>query len=119
MYRSNMLPTIIGWLLTVPEKLDYNTRMARPRKDGRLRMDTDLRIPVTSEQKALISEAIADEPEGMAAWARAVLLQAARKKVEGRQSRSQEDSGTVDTAVNLKGRAESGTVGAGGRPSGQ
>jgi hypothetical protein len=44
-------------------------------------MDTDLRIPVTSEQKALITEATGDEPEGMAAWARAVLMEAARRKL--------------------------------------
>ena len=44
-------------------------------------MDTDLRIPVTSEQKALIQQATADEAEGMAAWARAVLLLAAKRKV--------------------------------------
>jgi hypothetical protein len=43
-------------------------------------MDTDLRIPLTSEQKQLITDATRDEPEGMAAWARAILLQAARKK---------------------------------------
>ena len=60
--------------------------MARPRKDGRLRMDTSLRIPVTSEQKALITEATADEPEGMAAWVRAVALDAARRKL-GRDKR--------------------------------
>jgi hypothetical protein len=58
--------------------------MARPPKNGRLRMDTDLRIPVTSEQKALIMEATEDEPEGMAAWARAVLSEAARKKIAKR-----------------------------------
>lgn len=46
-------------------------------------MDTDLRIPLTSEQKAVIAEATKDEPEGMAAWARALLLAAARKKVGG------------------------------------
>lgn len=57
--------------------------MARPRKAGSLRMDTDLRIPLTSEQKAVIAEATKDEPEGMAAWARALLLAAARKKVGG------------------------------------
>jgi hypothetical protein len=45
-------------------------------------MDADLRIPVTSEQKQLIVQATSDEPEGMAAWARGVLLQAARKKLE-------------------------------------
>jgi hypothetical protein len=44
-------------------------------------MEASLRIPVTSEQKALIDEATADEPEGMAAWARALLLAAARRKV--------------------------------------
>ena len=55
--------------------------MGRPRKAGRLLMDTDLRIPLTSEQKTLIEEATADAPEGMAAWARAILLEAARKKV--------------------------------------
>ena len=55
--------------------------MGRPRKAGSLRMDTDLRIPLTSEQKALIDEATKDEPEGKAAWARALLLEAARKRV--------------------------------------
>jgi hypothetical protein len=49
-------------------------------------MDTDLRIPVTSEQKTLIQEATADAPEGMAAWARAVLLEAAKKKVNKRET---------------------------------
>jgi hypothetical protein len=63
------------------EKVVYNTLMARPLKTGRMRLDRDLRIPVTGEQKALITEATADEPEGMAAWARAVLLDAARRKL--------------------------------------
>lgn len=43
-------------------------------------MDTDLRIPMTSEQKALIVEATRGEPEGMAAWARRVLLETAKRK---------------------------------------
>lgn len=55
--------------------------MGRPRKAGRLRMDLYLKIPVTAEQKQAIMEATGDEPEGMAAWARAVLLEAARKKM--------------------------------------
>jgi hypothetical protein len=55
--------------------------MARPRKYGELRMDIHLRIPVTSEQMALIDEATADEAGGMAAWARKVLLDAARKRL--------------------------------------
>jgi hypothetical protein len=61
-------------------------------------MDTDLRIPVTSEQKALNSEATAEEPEGMAAWARAILLEAAKKVIDakgraGREGRT-ESAGT-------------------------
>jgi hypothetical protein len=67
--------------LTFLEKIDYNTCMARPRKHGRLRMDTDLRIPLTSEQKALIDQATANEPEGKAAWARAILLEAAKQQI--------------------------------------
>jgi hypothetical protein len=44
-------------------------------------MNTDLRIPLTAEQKSLLDEATADEPEGKAAWARTLLLGAARRKV--------------------------------------
>ncbi|HEV3261225.1 MAG TPA: hypothetical protein VG013_30510 [Gemmataceae bacterium] len=55
--------------------------MARPPKDARLRMDTDLRIPVTAEQKLLITDAVADDPAGFAAWARQVLLRAAEERV--------------------------------------
>jgi hypothetical protein len=75
--------------LTSPEYVYYNCLMARPRKDGRLLMDTDLRIPMTTEQKALISEATSGEPEGMAAWARAVLLEAAKRKIAKSASRKE------------------------------
>ncbi len=44
-------------------------------------MDTDLRIPLTSEQKEIIDEATADEAAGKAAWARAILLEAAKRKL--------------------------------------
>jgi len=44
-------------------------------------MDVYLRIPVTTEQKQVILDATGDEPEGMASWARAVLLEAARRKM--------------------------------------
>ena len=64
--------------------------MPRPRKDRRLRMDADLRIPMTSEQKALIDEATDDEPEGKAAWARAILLRAAQDKVATKRGVAQE-----------------------------
>ena len=36
---------------------------------------------MTDEQKALIDRATADEPEGMAAWARVILLAAAKRKL--------------------------------------
>lgn len=62
------------FLSTIPD-------MARPRKHGELSLDHDLRIPVTVEQKEVIRQAVADEPEGMAAWARAVLLRAARSRL--------------------------------------
>jgi hypothetical protein len=55
--------------------------MVRPTKFGRQRLDTDLRIPLTSEQKAMIDRATADEAEGKAAWARAILLEAAQRKL--------------------------------------
>jgi len=77
------MTTVQGEGLTFLEYFDYNYHMARPRKDGRLRMDTDLRIPLTSEQKALIDKATENEPEGKAAWARAILLGAAERKLAG------------------------------------
>jgi hypothetical protein len=58
---------------------DYNMGMGRPRKYGELRMDTDLRIPLTTEQKALIDAATAGIAEGKAEWARALLLKAAQR----------------------------------------
>jgi hypothetical protein len=60
--------------------------MGRPRKYGDQPMDIDVRIPVTREQHALMREATADEPEGMAAWARALLLGAARRKLAKKNS---------------------------------
>jgi hypothetical protein len=48
-------------------------------------MSIDLRIPVTAEQKQTIMAAIADEPEGFAAWARGVLMAAAARRANGRR----------------------------------
>jgi hypothetical protein len=45
-------------------------------------MDADLRIPVTVEQKRLISEAASAKQLDMAAWARGVLIRAAQPKPE-------------------------------------
>lgn len=55
--------------------------MGRPRKYGALPVDAILKIPVTSEQRELIQEATAGEPGGMAAWARTLLVAAAKRKV--------------------------------------
>ena len=60
--------------------------MARPRKYGELRMDTDLRIPLTSDQKSLIDEATVDVEKGKAEWARTILLGAARRKLAKNKS---------------------------------
>jgi hypothetical protein len=54
--------------------------MARPRKKAGLRMDKDIRVPVTTEQKKIIEKAVANEPAGMAAWVRQVVLKAAEEK---------------------------------------
>ena len=66
--------------------------MARPPKYGDGRMAIHLRIPVTDEQKALIDRVTADEPEGMAAWARAILLSAARRKLSRREGDRRKDT---------------------------
>jgi hypothetical protein len=64
----------------------YHTNyMARRPKNPKLRMKHDLRIPMTEDQKQMIVEATDDEPDGMAAWARGLLLEAARQKLSNRE----------------------------------
>jgi hypothetical protein len=67
----------------------YNYDMARPIKKASLRMDKDIRVPVTAEQKKLIEKAVADEPAGMAAWVREVVLRAAEEKNRAAQAKAQ------------------------------
>jgi hypothetical protein len=67
-----------------PKKLEYNDGMSRPEKDTHSSLDTDLRIPLTHDQKKVIVEAAHGEPAGPAAWARAVLLRAASELSAGR-----------------------------------
>jgi hypothetical protein len=45
-------------------------------------MDVDLRIPVTHEQKVLVSHAASAEQMDMASWARGVLVKAAQATLE-------------------------------------
>jgi hypothetical protein len=56
--------------------------MARPRKAESDKMSDMLRIPLTPDQKQTIDEAArVANPSGTAAWARIVLLEAARSTV--------------------------------------
>ena len=61
--------------------------MARSKKPKALKLGNDLRIPVTPEQRRVIMEAVADEPNGFAAWARVVLVEAAMKKLDKKQQK--------------------------------
>ncbi len=56
--------------------------MARPPKKADMRMDVDLRIPVTAEQKATIQQAATAAGQDMAAWARPILFEAANDKID-------------------------------------
>ena len=60
-------------------------RMGRPPKNKAERKDVDLRIPVTAEQKELVSEAVRLLGGDMATWARPILLQAAEDVVKARK----------------------------------
>jgi uncharacterized protein (DUF1778 family) len=55
--------------------------MARPPKDTADRKNVDLRIPVTAEQKRLVSQAATLEGLDMAAWARQILVREAQRRL--------------------------------------
>ena len=51
-------------------------------------MDTDIRVPVTKDQKSMIERAARMSERGeLATWARTVLLQAAEAAVESRKQK--------------------------------
>ena len=65
--------------------------MARPPKKADLRMDKDLRIPVTTEQRESVNRAAQATGQDMATWARPIILDAAKRelaKSKGRKSDS-------------------------------
>lgn len=64
--------------------------MARPRKNKSERKDSELRVPLTETQKEMIAEVARLEGVDMAAWARPILLQAARARLD-RTSPARED----------------------------
>jgi hypothetical protein len=55
--------------------------MGRPRKGPGERKDYHLRIPLTDAQHALIEQAVTLAEQEKAAWARALLLEAAKKLI--------------------------------------
>ena len=52
--------------------------MARPPKDPHLRMNEEIRIPLTADQKAAIKEAADNAGLDMAEWIRPILFRAAK-----------------------------------------
>jgi len=61
--------------------LCYIYGMARPFKKPDLRMDKDLRIPVTSHQRDIVNAAAEAVGLDMAAWARPIILDAAKREI--------------------------------------
>lgn len=57
--------------------------MARPKKDATLLKNIPLRIMLTADQRELIERAAITDGMDMTAWARPILIQAARERVEG------------------------------------
>ena len=68
--------------------------MPRPPKNAEDRKDYHLRVPLTAAQLAVIDEAVSLEGEGKAGWARAVLLAAAKKRIEKAKARKAGDDPT-------------------------
>ena len=56
--------------------------MARPRKNDSERKSADLRIPLTESQKEMLVQVAMLEGIDTATWARPILLQAARIRLE-------------------------------------
>lgn len=61
--------------------------MARPKKNPDAIMGSDLRIPVTADQRAIIRKANELIGVDMAAWARPILLSAAEDILAQKQAR--------------------------------
>jgi hypothetical protein len=80
-YYGHNYHELQGYLDIFHDNLYHNIPMARPHKDKQLLMNIQLRIMVTAEQKRLIDEAVALEDGEFAAWARPVLLEAAKRKI--------------------------------------
>jgi uncharacterized protein (DUF1778 family) len=56
--------------------------MARPKKNRDSLLDAELRIRVTAEQHKLIMKAVELEQSDMSAWARPILIKAAKDQID-------------------------------------
>ena len=65
--------------------------MPRPPKKPEDRKGYHLRVPLTDAQRSLVEQASQLEGEDMAAWARGVLLTAARKRIAKAQPSPETD----------------------------
>lgn len=59
----------------------YSQNMARPKKEKSLLMNRSIRLMLTADQEKLIHQAAELEGLDMTAWARPILLQAARERL--------------------------------------
>ena len=75
--------------LVLPDTYSYNECMARPLKDPTMRMNVDLRIPLTADQKRVVAAAAARDQSDIAGWVRPILLKAAAERLERRSVAAQ------------------------------
>jgi len=61
--------------------------MARPLKDPSERKTSEVRIPVTEEQKQIIADAAAEQGADVATWLRPIVLRAAEDHLSKRHKR--------------------------------
>lgn len=67
--------------MTFLDYFGYTYGMPRPPKNPEDRKDYHLRVPLAEAQRAAVEEAARLEDQDMAAWARAVLMDAAKKRI--------------------------------------
>jgi hypothetical protein len=84
------LVIITGQQLNILDFFRYDNRMARPTKDPAERKSYHLRVPLTDAQHRLIRQVARSDDQDMAAWARGILLEAAKRQM-GRRKPGGED----------------------------
>jgi hypothetical protein len=87
-YYSQCNPHVKRNLVDKSDFYGYIFAMARPKKDPSDRKSVDVRIPLTEEQKKLVTEAAEAEGADVATWIRPIMLDAAHSKLAKRAKRS-------------------------------